>query len=58
MTMTQLDEQALEALRKMGADAEPGLWWVDDFKVDGGRGLYRCGLNEQVKDIVKDARER
>ena len=44
--MTQLDEQALEALRKMGADAEPGLWWVDDFK------------NEQVKDIVKDARER
>lgn len=33
-------EPTLDDLRRLNADAEPGAWWVDCFKIEGGRGPY------------------
>lgn len=39
---TEYEGMTLETLRKMSAAAEPGLWWVDDFKCEDGRGPYQA----------------
>lgn len=33
-------QPTLDDLRRLNADAEPGSWWVDSFKIEGGRGPY------------------
>ncbi len=52
---TQYEGMTLETLRTMSAAAEPGLWWVNDFKVEGGRGLYTAyGLANPMGKSICD----
>lgn len=42
-TPEQIDETlepTVDDLRRLNAQAEPGAWWVDDFKVDDGFGQH------------------
>jgi len=42
-TPEQIDEPlepTVDDLRRLNAQAEPGAWWVDDFKVDDGFGQH------------------